>query len=47
MGQYICFCAMCDIVANSHINVMKGTFTQKHWLHDIICHTEHMGYAQL
>ena len=23
----------CDIVANSHINVIKGIFTQKHWLH--------------
>ena len=33
MGQHICFGAMCDIVANSHINVMKGTFTQKLWLH--------------
>ena len=33
MGQHICFGAMCDIVANSHINVIKGTFTQKHWLH--------------
>ena len=33
MGQHICFGAMCDIVANSHINVIKATFTQKHWLH--------------
>ena len=32
MGQRICFGAMCDIVANSDINVINGTFTQKHWL---------------
>ena len=38
MGQHICFGAMCDIVANSHINVIKGTFTQKHCLHG------HMSY---
>ena len=30
MGQHICFGAMRDIVANSHINVIKATFTQKH-----------------
>ena len=29
---------MYDIVANSHINVINGTFTQKHWLHG------HMSY---
>ena len=29
MGQHICFGAMCDFVANSHINVIEGTFTQK------------------
>ena len=34
MGQYICFGAMCDIVANSHINVINGTLTQKPWLHE-------------
>ena len=28
MGQHICFGAMCDFVANSHINVIKETFTQ-------------------
>ena len=33
MAQHICFGAMCDIVANSHINVIKRTFTQKYWLH--------------
>ena len=33
MGQHICFDAMCDFVANSHINVIKGTFTQKHCIH--------------
>ena len=33
MGQHICFGAICDIKPNSHINVIKGTFTQKHWLH--------------
>ena len=33
MGQHMCFGAMCDLVANSHINVIKGTFTQKHRLH--------------
>ena len=33
MDPYICFGAMCDIVANSPINVIKATFTQKHWLH--------------
>ena len=33
MGQHICFGPMCDIVANSRINVIKSTFTQKHWLH--------------
>ena len=33
MGQHICFGAMCDIVANSHINVIKETFFKNHWLH--------------
>ena len=33
MGQHICFGTMCDFVANSHTNVIKGTFTQKHSLH--------------
>ena len=33
MGQHICFGAVCDIVTNSHINVMKGAFTQKHCIH--------------
>ena len=33
MGQHICFGAMCDIVANSRINVIRGTYTQRHWLH--------------
>ena len=33
MGQHICFGAISDIVAKSHINVIKTTFTQKHWLH--------------
>ena len=34
MGQHICFGGgMCDIVANSHTNVIKGAFTQNHWLH--------------
>ena len=33
MGQHICFGVMCDILANSHINVIKCTYTQKHWLH--------------
>ena len=30
MGQHIFFGAMCDIVANSHINVINWTLTQKH-----------------
>ena len=47
MGQHICFGAMCDIVANSHINVIKGTFTQNTDYMDIICHIEHTGYAHL
>ena len=29
MGQHICFGAMCGIVVNSHINVIKGISTQK------------------
>ena len=33
MSQHICFGAMCDFVANIHINVIKWAFTQKHWLH--------------
>ena len=33
MGQHICFGVMCDIVANSPINVIKRFFTQKHQLH--------------
>ena len=33
MGEHICFGAMCDIVANSPMNVIKETFTQKYWLH--------------
>ena len=33
MGQHICFGAICDIVVNTHINVIKGTFTLKRWLH--------------
>ena len=28
MGQHICFGAMCDFLAKSHINVIEGTFTQ-------------------
>ena len=47
MGQPICFGAMCDIVANSHINVIKGTFTQNTDYMDIICHIEHTGYTHL
>ena len=48
MGQHICFGATCDIVANSHINVIKGTLTQKHSLHGYdICHIELKGYAHL
>ena len=46
MSQHICFGAMCDIVANSHINVTKGTFTQKQWLHGH-SHIEHTSYAHL
>ena len=33
MSQHICFGAMCDIVANSHKNVITVTPTQKHCLH--------------
>ena len=33
MGQHICFGVMCDILANSHINMIKCTFTQKNRLH--------------
>ena len=48
MGQHICFGAMCDTVANSHVNVVKGTLTQKHSLHGHnICHIEHKDYAHL
>ena len=48
MGQHICFGAMCDTVANSHINLVKGTLTQKHSLHGHnICHIEHKDYAHL
>ena len=38
MGQHICFGAMSDIVANSHINVIKRAFTQKHWLQGYMSH---------
>ena len=38
MGQRICFGAMCDFVANSHINVIEGTFTQNTDYMDIIEH---------
>ena len=48
MGQHICFGAMCDPVANSNINVVKGTLTQKHSSHGHnICHIEHKDYAHL
>ena len=33
MGQHLCFGAVYDIVANSNINVIKGTCTQKHGLY--------------
>ena len=33
MGRHICFGVMCDILANSHINMIKCTFTQKNRLH--------------
>ena len=33
LGQHICFGATSDIVTNRHINVIKETFTKKHWLH--------------
>ena len=46
IGQHICFAAMCDIVANSHINVKKGRFTQK-TDYMIICHIKHTDYAHL
>ena len=36
MGQYICFGAMCDIVANSHINVIKGLLLKKSNYMDIM-----------
>ena len=45
MGQHICFGDMCDIVANSHINVIKGAFTPKHCLHGHVI--EHTSYAHL
>ena len=45
MGQHICFGAMCDIVANSHINVIKGTLLKITDYMDIICHIEHTGYV--
>ena len=47
MGYRICFGAMCDIVANNNINVIKGTFTQNTDYMDIIRHIEHTGYAHL
>ena len=48
MGQHICFGAMCDPVANSNINVVKGTLTQKYSSHGHnICHIEHKDYAHL
>ena len=48
MGQNIRFGAICDIVTNSRINVIKGTLTQKHSLHGHNnCHIEHKGYAHL
>ena len=45
MGQHICFGAMCGIVANSLINVIKGTFTEKHCFHGHImsCRTYRLG----
>ena len=47
MGQHICFGAICDTVANSQTNVIKGTSTQKMDYMDIICNIEHTGYAHL
>ena len=48
MGQHICFGAMCGIVANSHINVIKRTFIKKKIDYmEITCDIEHTGYAQL
>ena len=47
MAQHICFGAMCDIKANSYINMKKGTFTQNTDYMDILCHIEHTGYAHL
>ena len=44
MGQHICFDAMCNIVANSHINVIKGTLPQNTDYMDI-CHIEHIGHV--
>ena len=29
LGQHICFGAMCDVLANSHMYVIKGTFILK------------------
>ena len=41
MGQHICFGSMCDIVANSQINVIKETFIKKNTDYmDMICHIE-------
>ena len=45
MGQHICFGAMCDIVANSHINVTERTFTQNTVYMDIICRKEHRAMS--
>ena len=40
MGQHICFGAICDFVANSHINIIEGTIAQNTDYMDI-CHIEH------
>ena len=47
MGQHICFGAIWDFVANSPTNVIEGAFTQNTDYRDIMCHIEHMGYANL
>ena len=44
MAQHICFGAMCDIKANSYINMTKGTFTQNTDYMDILCHMSYRTY---
>ena len=44
MGQHIYFGAMCNVVAKSHINALKGLLLKNADYMDIIYHIEHTGY---